>query len=217
MKMGRIVAVTLAAIGIIGGQSSISWAQSDTPQPSPSADVQSDQATIAWPAAMAEQVAQERQRAMIDAQKAMVEAQETGKFKMKFFGATQGPQAVDWKIRAAAARVRDLKGSAAQEAATKQLTELLDQYFEQDMKSRAQELNDIAARLEKLRAQLDRRRQKKQEIIDLQVKVALNEADGLGFYGSPSPLGPFVPDIDVMTPSDDATPVEEPGRAIVPQ
>ena len=38
-------------------------------------------------------------------------------------------------------------------------------------------------------SQLDRRREKKSEIIDLQAKVAINEADGLGFYGQPKAIG----------------------------
>ena len=62
------------------------------------------------------------------------------------------------------------------------------------MVRRGQELAQIEERLTKLRELLDRRRTKKQEILELQAKVALNEADGLGFYdgersGGGAPLG----------------------------
>ena len=43
--------------------------------------------------------------------------------------------------------------------------------------------------MQKLRAQLDRRREKKQEIIELQLKLAVNEADGLGFFGEGAGFG----------------------------
>ena len=49
------------------------------------------------------------------------------------------------------------------------------------MDVRRQELADIEARLAKLRTQLDRRREKKDDIVDLQYQVAINEAEGLGF------------------------------------
>jgi hypothetical protein len=65
----------------------------------------------------------------------------------------------------------------------------LNQFFDQDMKRRAGELKKIEERFAKLRAQLDRRREKKQEIVDLQMKLILNEADGLGFYNGQGPFG----------------------------
>lgn len=56
--------------------------------------------------------------------------------------------------------------------------------FDEDMKSRETELTKLEERLTKLRAQLDRRRKAKSEIIQLQIKVMVNEADGLGFSGA---------------------------------
>src|SRR5262245_57842773 len=86
------------------------------------------------------------------------------------------------KIRVAAEAVRDAKGDEAKAAAQKDLSELLGKYFEEDMKRRQQELTQIEERVTKLRELLERRRGKKQEILELQMRVALNEADGLGFY-----------------------------------
>ena len=67
---------------------------------------------------------------------------------------------------------------------TKQLESAVDKYFDDDMKARETELTKLEERLSKLRNQLDRRRKAKAEIIQLQIKVLLNEADGLGFTGA---------------------------------
>jgi hypothetical protein len=44
--------------------------------------------------------------------------------------------------------------------------------------------------LRNLRIQLDRRREKRQELIDLQMKLIENEAEGLGFFVPPGGPGP---------------------------
>jgi hypothetical protein len=66
--------------------------------------------------------------------------------------------------------------------AEKQLRELLRNYFGEDMARREKELEAMENRLTKLKEQLARRRDKMNEILDLQVKVLVNEADGLGFF-----------------------------------
>ena len=101
------------------------------------------------------------------------------------------------QIAESAAAIRDAKDESARAEASKRLTTAIDQCFEEDMEVRAKELESIAARLQQLQQQLDRRRAKKQEIIDLQVKVAVNEADGLGFFGQP-PVGNF--NFEIATP-----------------
>jgi hypothetical protein len=95
-----------------------------------------------------------------------------------------GPSAA---IRAAAEAVRDAKDDDAKTAAQKKLTDLLSKYYDDDMVQRQKELKQIEERLAKLRELLNRRRTKKQEIIELQTKVALNEAEGLGFYDGGRP------------------------------
>jgi hypothetical protein len=85
-------------------------------------------------------------------------------------------------IRQAAEAVRDAEGPQAKVDAQVKLTEYLAKYFDDDMARREAELKQIEQRLAKLRELLDRRMNSKQEIIELQAKVALNEADGLGFY-----------------------------------
>jgi hypothetical protein len=54
-------------------------------------------------------------------------------------------------------------------------------YFDDDLKSRETELANLEERLMKLRNQLDRRRAAKAEIVQLQLKVLVNDAEGLGF------------------------------------
>jgi hypothetical protein len=85
-------------------------------------------------------------------------------------------------IRKAADAVRDAKDDEAKAAAEKTLDGILSKYFDEDMARRESELTKIEERLIKLRDLHNRRRAKKQEILELQTKVALNEAEGLGFY-----------------------------------
>lgn len=96
-------------------------------------------------------------------------------------------------LRQAAKALRDAKDDAAKTAAQGELNKLLDSYFEDDMKTREAELARVEQRTKDLRTLLDRRRAKKSEIVELQTKVLLNEADGLGFFNeSPAPV-PFNP------------------------
>jgi hypothetical protein len=149
------------------------------------------------------------ERAMRDADMAKEAAKlatESVKFRMGHFFGDHHNHELDAKIRQASAQVRDAKDDAARAAATAELTKLMDQYFEADIRVREQELADIEARLGKLRAQLDRRRQKKSDILELQVKVAINEADGLGFYSQPKEDNTFeirVPAPVMVSPSGD--------------
>jgi hypothetical protein len=68
---------------------------------------------------------------------------------------------------------------------TKQLEAAVAKQFDLDMEGRETEMTKLEERLTKLRAQLDRRRKAKTDIIQLQVKVLVNEAEGLGFTGQP--------------------------------
>lgn len=86
-------------------------------------------------------------------------------------------------LRQLAASVRGAKDDAARAAATEKMQEALNGVFDADMKRREQELASIEARLKVLREQMTRRQAKKGEIIELQSRVLLNEADGLGFVG----------------------------------
>lgn len=97
------------------------------------------------------------------------------------------------QIRRATAALRGAENDQQKADATKRLNDLLNEYFDEDVKHREGELTRLEERVKNLRAQLDRRRQKKQEIIDLQIKVAANEADGLGMFSQPGPNPPGNP------------------------
>jgi hypothetical protein len=88
------------------------------------------------------------------------------------------------EIRKAAEALRDAKDEEAKDKAKEHLRELLRNYFGEDMVRREKELEAMENRLKKLKEQLARRRDKMNEILDLQVKVLVNEADGLGFFSS---------------------------------
>jgi hypothetical protein len=63
----------------------------------------------------------------------------------------------------------------------KKLEDAVAKIFDTDMMEREQRLAKLEERLKNLRAQLDRRKKAKSEIVDLEVKVLTNEAAGLGF------------------------------------
>jgi hypothetical protein len=102
------------------------------------------------------------------------------KFMIKFHGADKTREA----IRQTTEVLRNSDNEADKEKALTELRKLLNTYFEEDMKRRQEELDEMEKRLAKLREQLDKRRTKMDEIVDLQIKVLVNEADGLGFFTS---------------------------------
>ena len=101
-----------------------------------------------------------------------------------------GPEPMH-QIREAAAALSAADDDDAREDAERELNELLNEYFEEDMKRREQELAEVEARVKKLRELLERRREKRDDIIRLQIEVLRNEADGLGFFSGEGPRGPW--------------------------
>lgn len=81
-------------------------------------------------------------------------------------------------------QLREADDDAKKADLTKQLQTAVAKHFDEDLTNRETELTKLEERLTKLRAQLDRRRKAKAEIIQLQIKVMVNEAEGLGFSGA---------------------------------
>ena len=81
-------------------------------------------------------------------------------------------------------QLREADDDAKKADLTKQFEAAVAKHFDEDLKNRETELTKLEERLTKLRAQLDRRRKAKAEIIQLQIKVMVNEAEGLGFSGA---------------------------------
>jgi len=65
----------------------------------------------------------------------------------------------------------------------KELSTQLNRLFTTDMKIREKSIVDLEARVQKLRAQLEKRQTAKEKIIKLQLQVLSNEAEGFGFFG----------------------------------
>ena len=83
-------------------------------------------------------------------------------------------------------QLREANDDAKKADLTKQLESAIVAIFDKDMSTREADLNPLEERLTKLRNQLNRRKQAKAEIIQLQLKLMINEADGLGFSAPPA-------------------------------
>ncbi len=87
-------------------------------------------------------------------------------------------------------RLRDAADDEQKKAIKAELSKILADYFDRDLKWRANEIQSIEQRVDRLRTQLEQRQQAKDEILQLQLKVLENEAAGLGFFGQrPGPGG----------------------------
>lgn len=87
-----------------------------------------------------------------------------------------------------------------------QLREALNNYFEQDLQVREQQLEEIRSKLQAMEEKLEQRRRSQNEVVDLQYRLLVNEANGLGFFAPgdsaqrrpPSP-NPFVQPAETAT------------------
>jgi hypothetical protein len=101
-------------------------------------------------------------------------------------GAAMREQAASDGIEQLAGQLREAGDDNKKAYLTAKLKEAVEASFEQDMKDREAELSKVEARLNKLRTQLERRKKAKSEIVQLEVKVLVNEAEGLGFSTVPA-------------------------------
>lgn len=80
---------------------------------------------------------------------------------------------------------QNVRSATSDEDRTKATTELrnaLSKYFDVDLKARQQEMDTINAGLEKMQAGLQKRADAKDDIVNLQLQIIVNEAEGLGFF-----------------------------------
>lgn len=89
-------------------------------------------------------------------------------------------------IDTAVQKYQQATNDADKERAKKGLATALSGYFDDDLKNREQELAEIEERVKKLRARLEKRRDAKEKLVELQLQVLINESEGLGFYSRPS-------------------------------
>lgn len=85
------------------------------------------------------------------------------------------------KLRSALQSLRTAKTAEAKAKAKDAVSNLLKEQFDADLKQREKEIANVEARIQQLRDILDKRRTARDEIIQLQLKVIVNEAEGLGF------------------------------------
>lgn len=83
---------------------------------------------------------------------------------------------------AAVQKYQTAETDEARAAAEKELREAVTEQFELLVKEREEQIADLQARLAKLTEQLQKRRDAKDQIVDLRVQVLINEAKGLGFH-----------------------------------
>jgi hypothetical protein len=117
----------------------------------------------------------DKRRVLIESAEGVLQGKQV-KFKL---GVPDGSREA---IHQATEKLRDAGSDAEREKAQGELRRLLAEYFDKDMKRRKTELDEMEKRLSKLRDQLARRHSKMDEIVDLQIKVLINEADGMGFF-----------------------------------
>lgn len=177
MKFNRVVLGATIAIGLLSPR--LAWAQSDS---------------LENTARYLENTARELERlsgqVVVDAYWAV----KNDNGRAEAAAEKKAARALQQRYHQAVAAYRDAENDNGRTEAAAKIKQVLEIYFQTDMETRQQELKQIAERLKKLEAQLARRTEKKQEIVDLQLKVVLNEAEGLGFSGSNAVLD-SLPDI----------------------
>jgi hypothetical protein len=100
-----------------------------------------------------------------------------------FMGPRRAP-ALGPEFAKAVEALREAEDDQSKSKAEDHLRDLLTEYFGEDMKRREAELKEMAKRLKKLEEQLELRNEKMDEIVDLQMKVLVNQAEGLGFFSN---------------------------------
>lgn len=85
------------------------------------------------------------------------------------------------KFQKAVEALKQAKDEEARKKSLETLSEVVSQLFDEDLKRRESEVGDIRNRAAKLKAIVDKRKESKDRIVDLQLKIQLNEVEGLGF------------------------------------
>jgi hypothetical protein len=80
-------------------------------------------------------------------------------------------------------QLRNAKVDPAKQAAMKSIRQLLERAFDRDISRREDQVSEIESRVRMLREQIEKRKKAKDDIVSLELKTILNEAEGLGFPG----------------------------------
>lgn len=99
-----------------------------------------------------------------------------------------------------------------------QLRGALSEYFLVDMQLRVKELDEIKARVDKMEAKLQQRLDTREEAVDLQLKLFLRDAEGLGFFRSAdNSVGPYYHAYEGAEYSEGIPELEPPAKSFQPE
>ena len=93
-----------------------------------------------------------------------------------------GPEAVQMALNSLENARKKLASDKDRPAAEAELRTALNDYFIADMQHRVTELDKIRARVAEMEASLQKRLDARETVVDLQFRLYLQEADGLGFF-----------------------------------
>lgn len=104
-------------------------------------------------------------------------------FSYRAGGGTPGatPQSHAEKLNEATALLKRARGEEARKKALTKLSSVVNAIFDEDLKRRESEVDDIRERVRKLKALIDKRKDSKDRIVELQFRIQVNEVAGLGF------------------------------------
>lgn len=84
-------------------------------------------------------------------------------------------------LQKAVEALKQAKDEEARKKSLETLSVVVSQLFDEDLKRRESEVGDIRNRAAKLKALINKRKGSEDRIVDLQLKIQLNEVEGLGF------------------------------------
>ena len=88
-------------------------------------------------------------------------------------------------IESARAKLAEATTTNEESQATDELKAALVNYFDRDLEERDRLLKMVRADIEKMKQKLEKRASSKSSIVELQFKMIVNEASGLGFFSPP--------------------------------
>jgi len=97
------------------------------------------------------------------------------------FGLAPAAKPKATKLQEASEQLKQADGVDARKEAQAKLSSVVNSIFDEDLKRRESEVDDIRDRVSKLKALIDKRKESEDRIVDLQFRIQVNEAAGLGF------------------------------------
>ena len=85
------------------------------------------------------------------------------------------------KTRRSVEALKKAESSEKRLAMRDELEQLVDQHFDVRMKNREEQINQIEKKLRRLKDEIEKRRRRRDEIVQLRLQTLINEANGLGF------------------------------------